>query len=295
MILLRASTGLNNVVDPARLGVDENGTTPLAVAYNVDHDPSGRVTRRRGFLQKRADVSHSGFCDGGDCLYVSGSGLYRLNADYSREVLRSDLTEAPMSYVQVAGRIYYANGFQRGLIPQGGSNQAWEAADYQGAESRKLYHDPPTGHLLSFFDSCLLIAKGNVIYRSERFQYGWFRRYGFVEGERITMMQPVQGGLFVATAHKTFFYEGQSIEAMQRKEVAPYGAIEGTVAKCSSSLLGLENFGPEVFVWASPQGLCVGANGGFFKNLTETKLKYPPANRGTGIVKDHSYLVLLEE
>lgn len=294
--LLRSSTGLNNVVDPARLGADENGVTPLAVAYNVTHDPSGRIGRRRGFVQKNADDSHSGFCDGGDCLYASSSSLLRLNKDYSREVLRSDLTTgADLSYVQVAGSIYYANGFQRGIVPQGGSDTAWEAAEYQGPESRKLYHDPPTGHLLAFFDSCILVAKGNVISRSDRFQYGWFRRYAFVEGKRITMMQPVQGGLFVATASKTFFYEGSNIEQMQRKEVADYGVHEGTNKKAPSSLLGLENFGPEVFVWASPQGLCVGANGGFFKNLTETKLKYPAANRGTGIVTEHNYLVLLQE
>jgi len=296
VILLRGTTGLNNTVDPTRLGPDENGQTPLAVAYNVDIDPTGRVSRRRGFTQKRSDVSHSGFCDGGDCLYVSGSSLYRLNPDYSREELRSDLTpESPMSYVQVAGQIYYSNGFQKGRVPQGGSATPWVAADYQGPDTRKLYHDPPTGHLLSFFDSCILIAKGNAVYRSERFQYNWFRHYAFVEGDRINLMQAVPGGLFVATTAKTFFYAGDGIETMQRREVAHYGVIEGTAAKCPSSLLGFDNLGPEVFLWASPEGICCGGPGGFFKNLTETKLKLPAALRGTGIVKDHSYLLLLAE
>lgn len=295
MILLKGTTGLNNVVDPTRLGPDENGLTPLAVAYNVNIDPTGRVSRRRGFTQKRSDVSHSGFCDGGDCLYVSGSSLYRLNPDYSRDALRSDLSPgAPMSYVQVAGRIYYANGFQKGYVPQGGVDTAWEAAEYQGPTTRKDYHDPPTGHLLAVFDSRILIAKGSAVYCSEQMQYGWFRRYAFVEGDRITLMQSVPGGLFIATANKTFFYEGESIEQkMVRREVAPYGVIEGTVAKASGSMLGLEV--PEVFLWATTKGMCVGGPGGLFRNLTERKLVYPSALRGCGIVRDQSYLVFLNE
>lgn len=293
--IFRSTTGLNNVVDPARLGLDlKTGECELAAAYNVDIDQTGRISRRRGLTQKRSDASHSGFCEGGDCLYVSGGSLYRLNPDYSREELRSDLTlNMPMSYVQVAGRVYYSNGVQKGYVPRGGADTAWDAAAYQGPETRKIYRDPPTGHLLAFFDSCILVAKEGAIYRSERFQYGWFRRYGFVEAERITMMQPVEGGLFVATANKTFFYEGTNIEQMRRTEIAPFGVIEGTVAKCLGERLGLD--AQEVFLWATPKGLCVGGPGGFFKNLTKHNLVYPSANRGCGVVRDNTYLVFLQE
>ena len=296
LTLFRGSSGLNNVVDPARLAADENKVTPLAVAYNVDHDLTGRVSRRRGYTQKRSEASHSGFCQGGDCLFVAGSGLYRLAGDYSRELLRGDLTEnAPMSYVQVAGRIYYSNGLEKGYVPTGGPDRAWEAAEYQGPTTRKLVHGPVAGHLLSFFDSCVLVAKESVIYRSERFNYGWFRRYGFVEAQRITLMQPVPGGLFVATPTRTFFYAGESIEALQRRPVAHFGAIEGTVSACPASLLGLENLGGTVYLWATTEGLCVGGPGGYFKNLTETTLTYPAAQRGCGIVHDSRYLALLTE
>lgn len=293
--IFRSTTGLNNVVDPARLGLDlKTGECELAAAYNVDIDQTGRVSRRRGLTQQRSEASHSGFCDGGDCLYVSSSNLCRLNTDFTTcEVLRSDLTlNMPMRYVQVAGRVYYSNGVQKGYVPQGGSDTAWDAAAYQGAETRKLYHAPPTGHLLAFYDSCILVAKDTAIYRSERFQYGWFRRYAFVEGGRITMMQPVPGGLFVATESHTFFYAGDNIDQMQRREVAPYGVIEGTVTKATGSDIGLD--APEVFLWATPKGVCIGGPGGLFRNMTENKLVYPAALRGCGVVKDSNYLVLLD-
>ena len=126
--ILSGGTGLNTVVDPIRLPFDrETGISDLAVAVNVTVDETGFISRRDGFLKVRDEDSHSLFCDGGDCLFISGDTLYRLLPDYSVETVRTGLSQGNrMAYTQVNDDIYYSNGVESGIVRLGGVHEDWK-------------------------------------------------------------------------------------------------------------------------------------------------------------------------
>lgn len=126
-----AFAGVNNTLSPERLHSlpsRDNPTCDLVVAVNVDIDNSGQVARRVGTTQKVAGAAHSIWALDNDCLYVQGTTLKRLNADFSSTTLATGLTaELPLVYVPVNGRVYWSNGLQTGVYADGGA-RSWGIA-----------------------------------------------------------------------------------------------------------------------------------------------------------------------
>ena len=289
--VLRAATGLCNTRDKVRLKYDlKAGTSQLAEAVNVDIDDSGRVSRNIGYTRKRSEVSHSAWSDGENCLYVSGDALFRLNSDYSRTGIRSGLTlGARVSYTQVAGRIYYMNGFEKGFVA-GVQSHPWVAGEPGVPTSNVAYSDPPLGHNIAGAFGRVLVARDNLIFASEPAFYGRFNLAKFHgEGERITMMRPVVGGLFVGTEGKVIFYRGERWENLTRVVLANYGVLEDSSAWCQPEALNVEVDG-RLVVFSTPKGVCVGGPDGMFRNLTDDELDLPVAKRATGAVIGSRYI-----
>lgn len=126
-----AFAGVNNTLAPERLHslpTRDNATCDLTVAVNVDIDNSGQVARRVGTTQKVAGAAHSLWAHGNDCLYVQGTTLKRLNADFSSTTLATGLTAGlPLTYVAVNGRVYWSNGQQTGVYADS-ANRSWGMA-----------------------------------------------------------------------------------------------------------------------------------------------------------------------
>jgi hypothetical protein len=116
----KAFAGIRNTLPPERLAPED-----LTEAVNVDIDDSGRVSRRAGTTLQVAGAAHSLWSDGEDCLYVAGSALKRLNADFSSTTLATGLLlDMPNNYVAVNGNIYWSNGQQSGALANGRS-RSW--------------------------------------------------------------------------------------------------------------------------------------------------------------------------
>lgn len=126
--LFTSYAGIRNTLEAERLHVmptKDDPTTDLVAAVNVDLDNSGLPTRRAGTSLVRAGAAHSLWAQGDMCIFASGTSLMRLYPDYSSEVLTTVLTaNAPVSYVEVNGRIYWGNGHESGVIAAGAS-RSW--------------------------------------------------------------------------------------------------------------------------------------------------------------------------
>lgn len=307
LTLLRGTTGLNEKADPARLKWDmETGIRELVIAVNVDIDHTGRISRRKTYLATDlTQASHSLFCDGGDCLFVSGDTLYKLNRvedgsnDFARTAVRTGLTQgARMSYVQVDSKIYYANGHENGIYVKGAS-ESWAATDAQitahrGTHSLRSLDDPPVGHLLAYWKGRIWIAKGRGLYCTELHQYkivDFGNKTPFFESN-IRMIAPVEDGMFVSDGNAIYFVVGPEmvetksgwIAHFRRKRIVKYPAVEGTdVFVNAEDFLNGELNGDAV-VFGTKEGICIGGNGGLFRNLSKRKLDCPDADYGSGIV-----------
>ena len=295
--IFRGTMGLNNVIDPARIVFDpRSGMIDLAAGYNVDIDDTGRPGRRKGFTSVLGSNSHSLYGWGGSyALFVTGDALSVLHADYTATEIRNVREGARMSYAEVAGSVYYANNHEKGVVKDEISYE-WVDEDYIGPTTHKVFYDPPIGHLLEQWNGRMLVAKDDVVWYSEPFAYGRFRKASnyIPLSSRARMVKGVKGGVFTSDETATYFHPGQDAAGLGSVKVADYPAIEGTEKVISGSKIGSGGITDRCVIWTSTKGICLGGPEGFFKNLTERRLTYPIAIRGTGYDFGNRYVCTLE-
>lgn len=298
--LMSGSTGLNNIVDPVRLEYNpKTGMAELAEAVNVYIDDTGRVSRRPGQSLLSAVNSHSLFCDKGDCFVVqereADAALYQVGTDYSLAGVRSSLTKgARVAFKQVGAKTYYLNGYQNGVI-ENGISAAWPVnTAHVGADTVRAFYPAPLGTHLELFQSCMWVAKDNVIWVSEPNAYGKFdmaRRF-FQFGSNVRMIKAVLGGVWVSDGEKTaFIAAGDKFDAMQYLKKSSFPAHEWSenielvdLSQTDFQIPGLSA------VWSCDAGLCIGTADGQLLVTTEKKLLYPAGANGATVVDGHNVI-----
>src|ERR1019366_4700208 len=113
--------GLRNNVE-----VDGFTLEDLSVALNCDIDDVLNLHRRKGYSAVvTSAVDRDLWASGGVCLGVGTNALKQIMPDYSTTTLRSGLTaNRPLSYVDMGGRVYYANGVENGCV-ENGATRTW--------------------------------------------------------------------------------------------------------------------------------------------------------------------------
>jgi len=141
---------------------------------------------------------------------------------------------------------------------------------------------PPAGHIVSSYRGRALVANNEWVHYSEPFMYHLFKVFGyFPAGGRVTIIAPVNDGIFVATQNKTLFLHGATPEEFVVKEVADYGAIEGSlVTVTSTEFPWLNDVAPQtVAIWSSPEGICLAGDGGLFINMTKSRYRFDAVSK----------------
>ena len=170
---------------------------------------------------------------------------------------------------QPGGDIFYKHG----EVALGTTSYSIQTLPH-GAQLRTQYLQPmPPGHMLMLHQQRLYVATENVIYYSEPYQYGLThitRNFIQMPG-RITLMVSVEDGFFVSCKDdQTYFISGRNPDESAVRTMADYAAIEGTAVNVPRETF-LEGSGGQVWMWASPKGICAGLQGGSMRNLTEGK------------------------
>jgi hypothetical protein len=201
-----------------------------------------------------------------------------------------------MDYTRVGPRIYYANGYETGMVLEGASFEWSKPVTTRGPDTLKEYSDPPVGYLLEYFKGRMYVAQGNTVWFSEPFGTHLFdlaRNFMLMDSE-LTMLHGVQSGLFVSTEYETFFVGGTNPRDYVLERVATYPAIRGTDVIVDASKIGDGNLQGVGVMWTSPEGICLGTADGQFFNLTERRLTYPSALKGAAVYTGDRYVVTLE-
>jgi len=295
--IFRGSNGLNVKTDPTRIPFDPGtGIQDLAVAVNVDHDRTGRVSRRKGFAATAITTAvHSLWCDGGPCLLVSGSSLCLLSPSYTTQTLATVTAGARMSYFKLESRSYWMNGFEKGYI-EASANNAWVGSAYVGPDKTRQFSDPPIGHRIAYEHGRVWIAQGSVVWYSEPYSLNDFDlARDFLPFEsRMVMLRPVKGGVFFSDSQRTYFGAGADPRSMELLPVSESPAIEGTDQPLDMVKFGDGSNAGLGAIWTAKNGVCVGMPTGQVVNLTYKKLTYPSALKGASICFDGRYVSTLE-
>jgi len=297
----RGTTGINTVADPVRVPHDlETGIMDLAEGINVSVDQTLRPNLRKGRKLLYAGDFHTIFHQDTICLLVGTEGstdsLFILGTDMVPVGIRSGLTRgARMSFTEIDGQVFYANGFENGVV-YGGLSHSWPADEYFGTETTRSFTGPPIGHHICWAFSRMFVARRNELWRSEEFRPGLFdRARGFYRFEsELLMVKPVDAGLFVSDEHNTYFLAGGDPEGFAEKKVADFPAIEWADALqyVEGSELGIEGVSPgPAALWASPEGAMLGSSSGQLINLNKRKVIYPENCRtGAGLLMGYNFI-----
>ena len=144
-----------------------------------------------------------------------------------------------------------------------------------GKELRTLLVDPlPAGSILRAHKGRLYSADNNVLWYSEPLLYGLTKLdYNYLPpfSGPITMIEPVDGGLFVA-ADAMYFLSGTSPADMQFTVLDTAPAIPGSSMVIDGQLVSKDING-QVAYWYSSEGAVIGLPNGAIRNLTQDKLE----------------------
>jgi hypothetical protein len=285
--LMKGTLGLNNAVESSRLHYDqETGLCELGKAYNTDIEVTGRISRRKGFTATvRTESVYNLWSNGTDCLFMVGSSLYRLNADYSRTGLRSGMTaNQKISFCSIGDKIYYSNGFENGYV-KGDASYAWTGEKYVGPSNFKVFSDPPAGSIVAYYNASIYVVVGNTVYWSEPFGYSWFDLSRcFVQFEsRVRMFRAVKDGIYAGIDKEVFFLSGKIPSEFERSIVSASAVVEGTDIDVVGSSLGAKYNSKNAVVWTAQDGIYGGFDGGVVVNLTKNRLVLPASQIGCAV------------
>lgn len=295
--VFRATSGLNNVLEPHRLQYGEDGGCPLAEGVNVVVDDGGGVKRRKGRLLLFEGPTHSLWAFGDYCFFVSDGKLYRHMTDGTNLLVNGSCGDSQMFYAEFGGRIYCTNGVFRAVLKDM-TVASWIASVPAQYESDTRTLGMPT----SFTRICthagrMYLVSGQFLWESEPGNPSCFDLgNGYVDfGETIVDLVAVRGGIYVSTTTRIFFLSGSSIADFKKLESYPAQMLAGTCAKIAGDDIGNgEMLQGLCAVWVSPNGVCFGSEDGRVVNVTSRRLVFSGAQYGALAVLPGQILFSLE-
>lgn len=141
----------------------------------------------------------------------------------------------------------------------------------------------PAGHIVREHHGRLIVADEAGIYYSEPWAYGLYDPVkGRIPLAGVTLVEPVQFGVYLATADKTYWLAGADVNQVERMvEILPYGAVEGSSTRMENNL---------DVAWFSPRGLVVGTPEGQVKNVQEQTVAVGAAQTGATLYREQDGL-----
>lgn len=313
--LFRSVTGLNNVVDPARLNYSpRTGVSELSECKNIIIDPSGRPSLQPGYTMLTPG-SYSSMCPedcGGYTLALkSGNTLVSLDPDGNETTVRSNMSNARIDY-QIASDgekdfIYYLNGSERGKVYER-THYVWEKATYSGPDTLDTFDDPPNGHLLTLYNGRMYIAENNILWASVQHDFGkYLKRKTFIPfaGE-ILFLDHLDDGILISDTKATYYLLGDDVlqtdhsASFRLNKIYNYPLLKQRTIKIDAEQVDIEAQGDVILAW-SDHALCAFSAGGNRENLTKGKLKrrtdssadtwLPDSNTAASIVINNEHLI----
>jgi hypothetical protein len=170
------------------------------------------------------------------------------------------------------------------VMPAGATSQRIPLLLAQGEAVEDDYEVPmPPGTIVRHHRGRLLSVVDNGIYISEAYSLGICRLssgYVLLDGP-ITLCEPVDGGVYIATASKTWFAPGGDFSAGSLQQIAPFGAVPNSVAADPKAL---------VLWWSTSRGAVKADASGGIELVQDSGIAFGTATNGASIVREENGL-----
>lgn len=135
----------------------------------------------------------------------------------------------------------------------------------------------PASRILAFRNGRLFAASGPMVYYTQPWSFLFRPMSDYIPlNEEIRLLAAVDAGVFIATESKTWFLAGEPQEASMT-EVAPYGAVEGTLTEVPNST---------DLMWFTPRGQLRATQSGEFTLLQDKQIQFPKASSGASVYRE---------
>lgn len=148
----------------------------------------------------------------------------------------------------------------------------------------------PSGKYLKYWRGRLLSAKANVLRWSESLAYHLHdERHGFMQmPQRITFVEPVEGGIWLGQVDHVVFLAGTAPEALSVARKAARAPVPGSAVQMAAELAGgdVAAGGAPVVVWLAENGYVMGTSSGTIVEVQGGVMSGISAPGGTSVVLD---------
>lgn len=168
-----------------------------------------------------------------------------------------------------------ANQVQIPLLPELGHTASTQYLDSM-----------PQGKYLNLWRGRLMTARANVLYFSQALAFHLCdMRYSFIQlPQRITFVEPVDGGIWVGQTDHVVFLRGADLKQMTVEPKASARPVLGSSFTADNALLdGVGSGGSSAAVWLSEKGFAAGSADGQLLELHKGILKNISAHSGTAV------------
>lgn len=152
----------------------------------------------------------------------------------------------------------------------------------------------PTGRFLKYWRGRLMTARANLLRFSEAMAYHLHdERYGFVQmAQRITFVQPVDGGIWVGQVDHVAFLGGTELGNLSISRRQSRAPVPGSAILVAAEIVGVDVSpdGSPVVVWLAENGYVMGTSAGAIVEVHASVLTGITGQAGTSVVLDRRLL-----
>lgn len=198
---------------------------------------------------------------------------------------------------------YPATGKTRVYVSQANGAQLFHAYDvpvgiasldvYAAGRGKLLetaFHSRvPASNIVRAYRGRVYMAVDGVLYYTPAMRYGLYRLHEtyFRFPNVLTMVQPVEDGIYVATSRQTFFLAGNDPKTMTQRVVDNFGAVPQTGMYTDRFAPSLEVApGPCALWWSTNGVLMQGRAGGAVLPVTRNRLALPSFTVGATMLRE---------
>ena len=135
----------------------------------------------------------------------------------------------------------------------------------------------PPARILAYRNGRIFAAIGSMVYYTQPWSFLFRPMSDYIPlPDDVRLLAAVDAGVFICTASKTWFIAGEPQEATMT-EVAPYGAVEGTLTEVPNST---------DLMWFTPRGQLRATQGGEFSLLQDKDIQFPTAPLGASVYRE---------
>ena len=164
-----------------------------------------------------------------------------------------------------------------------------------GKSLESLHADAPIpGQALATHKGRIWCASGSSVWITSAKSPHWvFPQYGYYSFEsRVSMLAATEDGVFVGTAHRTYYLQGDDPFKMTQRPVSTFGAAAGSAFEIPYDLfLGEGSFPSKQAAWWDTEGsLCIGKPGGIIVRPTHRAYSAGQTFQGVLTYREHDGL-----